>query len=58
MVFSLEKPKAKLLPFKGPNGEDADPTDYQVGPPPLFHTILHSVQYFGHFLNLYVLWYL
>jgi len=32
VVFSLEKPKAKLLPFKGPNGEDADPTDYQVVP--------------------------
>lgn len=30
VVFSLEKPKAKLLPFKGPNGEDENPSDYQV----------------------------
>lgn len=30
VVFSLEKPKVKLLPFKGPNGEDAQPSDYQV----------------------------
>ena len=30
VVFSLEKPKAKLLPFKGPNGEE-NPSDYQVG---------------------------
>lgn len=29
-MFSLEKPKAKLLPFKGPNGEDENPSDYQV----------------------------
>ncbi|WZY88662.1 tRNA threonylcarbamoyladenosine dehydratase-like [Brassica napus] len=32
VVFSLEKPKAKLLPFKGPNGEDENPSDYQVVP--------------------------
>lgn len=32
VVFSLEKPKVKLLPFKGPNGEDALPSDYQVVP--------------------------
>lgn len=32
VVFSLEKPKVKLLPFKGPNGEDAQPSDYQVVP--------------------------
>lgn len=32
VVFSLEKPKVKLLPFKGPDGEDADPADYQVFP--------------------------
>lgn len=31
VVFSLEKPKAKLLPFKGPSGEEENPSDYQVG---------------------------
>lgn len=31
VVFSLEKPKAKLLPFKGPSGEE-NPSDYQVVP--------------------------
>eukprot|EP00249_Psilotum_nudum_P003394 c16785_g1_i1 orf=264-1232(+) len=31
VVFSTEKPRAKLIPFKGPNGEDADPYDYQMG---------------------------
>lgn len=30
IVFSLEKPKAKLLPFKGPGGEEENPSDYQV----------------------------
>lgn len=30
VVFSLEKPKAKLLPFTGPSGEDENPSDYQV----------------------------
>ena len=30
MVFSLEKPKVKLLPFKGLSGEEENPTDYQV----------------------------
>lgn len=30
IVFSLEKPKAKLLPFKGPSGEEDNPSDYQV----------------------------
>lgn len=32
VVFSLEKPKAKLLPFRGPSGEDDNPSDYQVVP--------------------------
>ncbi|XP_068659175.1 tRNA threonylcarbamoyladenosine dehydratase isoform X2 [Aristolochia californica] len=32
VVFSLEKPKAKLLPFKGPNGTEENPSDYQVVP--------------------------
>ncbi|CAN4095128.1 unnamed protein product [Withania somnifera] len=32
VVFSLEKPKAKLLPFKGPNGEEENPSDYQIVP--------------------------
>ncbi|KAJ6824458.1 tRNA threonylcarbamoyladenosine dehydratase [Iris pallida] len=31
-VFSLEKPKAKLLPFKGSTGEDENPSDYQIVP--------------------------
>ena len=30
VVFSLEKPKVKLLPFKGSNGEEDNPADYQV----------------------------
>jgi tRNA A37 threonylcarbamoyladenosine dehydratase len=30
VVFSTERPKAKLLPFKGPDGQDANPLDYQV----------------------------
>jgi len=30
VVFSLEKPKVKLLPFKGPSGEEENPSDYQV----------------------------
>jgi tRNA A37 threonylcarbamoyladenosine dehydratase len=30
VVFSLEKPKAKLLPFKGPSGEEENPSNYQV----------------------------
>ncbi|PPD66152.1 hypothetical protein GOBAR_DD36969 [Gossypium barbadense] len=30
VVFSLEKPKAKLLPFRGPSGEEDNPSDYQV----------------------------
>ena len=30
VVFSLEKPTAKLLPFKGPSGEEENPSDYQV----------------------------
>ncbi|XP_062107653.1 tRNA threonylcarbamoyladenosine dehydratase 2 isoform X5 [Humulus lupulus] len=30
VVFSLEKPKAKLLPFKRPSGEEENPSDYQV----------------------------
>ncbi|KAK9118096.1 hypothetical protein Scep_016189 [Stephania cephalantha] len=32
VVFSLEKPKAKLLPFRGPNGEEENPSDYQIVP--------------------------
>lgn len=32
VVFSLEKPKAKLLPFKGPSGEEENPLDYQIVP--------------------------
>ncbi|KAK6927812.1 THIF-type NAD/FAD binding fold [Dillenia turbinata] len=32
VVFSLEKPKAKLLPFKGPNGVEDNPSDYQLVP--------------------------
>lgn len=31
VVFSLEKPKIKLLPFKGSSGEEENPSDYQVG---------------------------
>ncbi|XP_078444205.1 NAD(P)-binding Rossmann-fold superfamily protein isoform X2 [Wolffia australiana] len=32
VVFSLEKPKAKLLPFRGPNGVEENPSDYQIVP--------------------------
>ncbi|CAA0814553.1 NAD(P)-binding Rossmann-fold superfamily protein [Striga hermonthica] len=32
VVFSLEKPKAKLLPFKGPSGKEENPSDYQIVP--------------------------
>ncbi|XP_050228055.1 tRNA threonylcarbamoyladenosine dehydratase 2 isoform X1 [Mercurialis annua] len=32
VVFSLEKPKVKLLPFKGPSGEEDNPADYQIVP--------------------------
>ncbi|KAI5648110.1 hypothetical protein M9H77_34115 [Catharanthus roseus] len=32
VVFSLEKPKAKLLPFTGPSGEEENPSDYQIVP--------------------------
>ncbi|CAM8977324.1 unnamed protein product [Rhodiola kirilowii] len=32
VVFSLEKPKLKLLPFQGTGGEDENPADYQVVP--------------------------
>lgn len=32
VVFSTEKPKVKLLPFRAPNGDDVDPLDYQVIP--------------------------
>lgn len=39
VVFSLEKPKAKLLPFKGPSGEEENPSDYQV------HTLLANLNY-------------
>ncbi|KAL2935453.1 tRNA threonylcarbamoyladenosine dehydratase [Bienertia sinuspersici] len=30
VVFSLEKPRAKLLPFKGLSGEEENPSDYQI----------------------------
>ncbi|PPD79906.1 hypothetical protein GOBAR_DD23172 [Gossypium barbadense] len=30
IVFSLEKPKAQLLPFRGPSGEEDNPSNYQV----------------------------
>ncbi|KAF7851758.1 hypothetical protein BT93_L2626 [Corymbia citriodora subsp. variegata] len=32
VVFSLEKPKVKLLPFRGANGEEENPSDYQIVP--------------------------
>ncbi|KMS97423.1 hypothetical protein BVRB_5g127040 [Beta vulgaris subsp. vulgaris] len=32
VVFSLEKPKVKLLPFKGLSGQEENPSDYQVVP--------------------------
>ncbi|KAF6144693.1 hypothetical protein GIB67_006185 [Kingdonia uniflora] len=32
IVFSLEKPKIKLLPFKGSSGEEENPSDYQIVP--------------------------
>ncbi|XP_054798253.1 tRNA threonylcarbamoyladenosine dehydratase 2 isoform X2 [Prosopis cineraria] len=32
VAFSLEKPKVKLLPFKGPSGEGENPSDYQIVP--------------------------
>ncbi|KAL6521365.1 hypothetical protein OROGR_017934 [Orobanche gracilis] len=32
IVFSLEKPKRKLLPFEGPSGEENNPSDYQIVP--------------------------
>ncbi|KAH9298480.1 hypothetical protein KI387_030162, partial [Taxus chinensis] len=32
VTFSLEKPKVKLLPFKGPNGEEENPSEYQIVP--------------------------
>ncbi|XP_052197433.1 tRNA threonylcarbamoyladenosine dehydratase isoform X2 [Diospyros lotus] len=32
VIFSLEKPKVKLLPFKGPSGEEENPSDYQIVP--------------------------
>ncbi|XP_043707029.1 tRNA threonylcarbamoyladenosine dehydratase [Telopea speciosissima] len=32
VVFSLEKPKVKLLPFKGPSGDEENPLDYQIVP--------------------------
>ncbi|KAK8265133.1 hypothetical protein V6Z12_D12G158000 [Gossypium hirsutum] len=31
IVFSLEKPKAQLLPFRGPSGEEDNPSNYQWG---------------------------
>ncbi|TYG54511.1 hypothetical protein ES288_D09G196300v1 [Gossypium darwinii] len=31
VVFSLEKPKAQLLPFRGPSVEEDNPSDYQWG---------------------------
>ncbi|XP_010271228.1 PREDICTED: tRNA threonylcarbamoyladenosine dehydratase isoform X1 [Nelumbo nucifera] len=32
VVFSMEKPKVKLLPFKGPGGQEENPSDYQIIP--------------------------
>ncbi|GAB2221491.1 hypothetical protein Drorol1_Dr00012672 [Drosera rotundifolia] len=32
VVFSLEKPKVKLLPFRGPSGGEENPSDYQIVP--------------------------
>ncbi|KAG0462527.1 hypothetical protein HPP92_021003 [Vanilla planifolia] len=32
VVFSLEKPKVKLLPFKGSSGDEENPSDYQIVP--------------------------
>lgn len=32
VVFSTEKPKAKLLPFKVPTGDNVNPSEYQVVP--------------------------
>ncbi|RAL53022.1 hypothetical protein DM860_016257 [Cuscuta australis] len=32
VVFSLEKPKAKLLPFRETTGEEENPSDYQIVP--------------------------
>ncbi|CAL9779085.1 unnamed protein product [Musa acuminata subsp. burmannicoides] len=32
VVFSLEKPKVKLLPFKSVSGEEENPSDYQIVP--------------------------
>ncbi|RWW75213.1 hypothetical protein BHE74_00016774 [Ensete ventricosum] len=32
VVFSLEKPKVKLLPFKSVTGEEENPSDYQIVP--------------------------
>ncbi|KAK8928842.1 Ubiquitin-like modifier-activating enzyme 5 [Platanthera zijinensis] len=32
VVFSFEKPKVKLLPFKGSPGEEENPSDYQIVP--------------------------
>lgn len=32
VVFSLEKPKTKLLPFRGTSGEEENPSDYQIVP--------------------------
>ncbi|XP_020588503.1 tRNA threonylcarbamoyladenosine dehydratase isoform X2 [Phalaenopsis equestris] len=32
VVFSVEKPKVKLLPFKGSSGEEENPSDYQIVP--------------------------
>ncbi|WOL20135.1 tRNA threonylcarbamoyladenosine dehydratase 2 [Canna indica] len=32
VVFSLEKPKVKLLPFKSLTGEEENPSDYQIVP--------------------------
>ncbi|XP_020588505.1 tRNA threonylcarbamoyladenosine dehydratase isoform X4 [Phalaenopsis equestris] len=37
VVFSVEKPKVKLLPFKGSSGEEENPSDYQLAELPV-HT--------------------
>lgn len=43
VVFSLEKPKVKLLPFKGSNGEEDNPADYQVRMLAYYFEILHCL---------------
>ncbi|CAI9758145.1 unnamed protein product [Fraxinus pennsylvanica] len=44
VVFSLEKPKAKLLPFKGPSAEEENPSDYQLST--LFFQLKKKISFF------------